>query len=429
MRVWAVLFVSLALISATETVSAQASARATPAPQDAPVPRPLGPTVARAPQTFQSVTRLFALRGSLLVHDPAARQLWMLDSLLARPRVILDSISGTGRANWYGQSGSTARLRRFRGDSALFSNSRIAVEGVILDAEGRIARVAAMPRIPDVTSATFGCYMLDDVDDTGWITCQSGPTAEVSRGGGWSPSRAARDSVRVAEADTAAIVAISFATWDVDTIGIVSVGPHERITVNQPAGGSSRLGVLYPIVAVDAWTMLRDGTLVIARGADYHLDVVTKRGEVTRGPRAPYAWSRVTEADTRRILDSLARVDSADRVRSDSVQATRPAPLRGREPPRPNPFRAPPSEWPTLWPAFSAQTPLVDESDRIWIRERPAGGGDSVSVYGIFDRRGQFLERVKVPAPETVIGFGPGGLVYLTTTDGGRVTVRAARFR
>jgi hypothetical protein len=62
------------------------------------------------------------------------------------------------------------------------------------------------------------------------------------------------------------------------------------------------------------------------------------------------------------------------------------------------------------------------------VNERQPPGGDTISVYGIFDRNGQFLERVKVPASQTVLGFGRG-VVYLGTTEAGRTVVMMARFR
>jgi hypothetical protein len=72
---------------------------------------------------------------------------------------------------------------------------------------------------------------------------------------------------------------------------------------------------------------------------------------------------------------------------------------------------------------------MVDEDDRLWIDERQPPGGDTITVYGIFDRNGQFLERVKVPESQTIVGFGPGGMVYVATIEGGRSYLLGVRFR
>jgi hypothetical protein len=34
------------------------------------------------------------------------------------------------------------------------------------------------------------------------------------------------------------------------------------------------------------------------------------------------------------------------------------------------------------------------------------------------NRKGELVERVQVPVGRTITGFGPGGVVYLTTRDG-----------
>jgi hypothetical protein len=72
---------------------------------------------------------------------------------------------------------------------------------------------------------------------------------------------------------------------------------------------------------------------------------------------------------------------------------------------------------------------IVDEDEHVWVNELQPRGGDTISVYGIFDRRGQFLERVKLPATQQLLGFGPGGAVYVRVMDGGRATVLKRTFR
>src|SRR4051812_47894917 len=87
------------------------------AQQAPPVPvRPLGATTGTSAVTFGQVQHLRALsNGSVLVNDPGRRQVIMLDSALANPRVVVDSAGG---ATMYGPSAGA--LIPFAGDSTLF---------------------------------------------------------------------------------------------------------------------------------------------------------------------------------------------------------------------------------------------------------------------------------------------------------------------
>jgi hypothetical protein len=374
------------------------------------------------------VNRLVVAGGAVFVNDAPSRQLWRLDPALASGVVVLDSASGRGNANWYGELRSPSGLRRFRGDSVFFSRSG-SVEAVVIAPDGKIVRVATMPQ-------GVGCALLD-MDDTGWMTCQVAARAPVTPPRPPPSALGGRDSVvRIRGNDSAAIAAVSFKTWDVDTIARLLVPPQERVVTYRDAGMSlSTVG--WPVSLADVWTVFRDGTLAIARATDYHIDIVDIRGNVTPGPRAPFAWRRLTDADKDVILDSLKRGDSVSVARQDSINSARaaagtPTPallaaLRG-------PQRASPDEWPSFWPPFvavqSATVPAIitDEDGRVWVRELLPPGADSVSVYGIFDRKGEFVDRIKVPTAYRVVGFGPGGSVYMTTVEGGRTTVLRAQF-
>jgi hypothetical protein len=262
-------------------------------------------------------------------------------------------------------------LRRFRGDSALFHPIDVtingpALRGSILTVAGTVARSAMIPQRDYV-----GCDV-GDMDNTGWQSC-----AEPTKG------------------DSSLIMAVHFAKWDVDTIGRFATEPRTAA----PNGA-------WPVIgAADAWTLFRDGTLAIARADDYHIELVTPQRAMTQGPRAPFVWRRLTDMDRERLLDSARSADQA----------------------APRQYAAA-DDWPSHWPPFRGPM-MVDEDERIWVDERQPPGGDTVSVYGIFDRNGRFMERVKVPASQSVLGFGAGGIVYLGVVEGGRTAIAMARFR
>jgi hypothetical protein len=410
--------------------------------QSVPAPRALGPVVARTSQTFASVARLLTVRGAVFVQDPVARQLWMLDTSLRTGHAVLDSASGLGRENFYGAAAGpvvgSGTIHRFRGDSITYqmwvstgpTSAELSPEALIIGPNGRVGRITNTP-------SNVGCPM-GEVEHSGFFTCQLNLPLT------WQPDLDMGDSViSRGRADSAGFLSVNFATWDVDTLRIrITTPPRTQMGFTYRTRPGARSSIEMPVLATaDAWTTFRDGTLVIVRGADYHLEIIDVHGQVTTGPRAPFDWRRVTDADRERLLDSLRRADSVVQRRVDSVARATPVSTRPDGTVRPPPVRgvqphAPPDEWSTYWPVLKGtltgprhSAVMVDEDDRIWVDERQPPGGDTISVYGIFNRKGEFLERVKVPASQTVRGFGPGGAVYLTTVDGGRTTVLMARFR
>ena len=85
--------------------------------------------------------------GKVMVNDPFNRRLVMFDPTLATSIIVADSVSGG--ANSYGPSAGA--LTGFFGDSLLFIDPRD-LSMFVIDPNGAIARVAAVPRSQDAMS-------------------------------------------------------------------------------------------------------------------------------------------------------------------------------------------------------------------------------------------------------------------------------------
>jgi hypothetical protein len=404
-----------------------------------PAPRPLGPVVARSTQTFQRVLGLTVAKGNVFLNDALSRQVWMLDTSLKSGRPILDSTSGTASERWYGQSPGARNLLRFRGDSLLFIPSGAAggQEGLIIAPDGRVARIAGLPPLDLVVGCARG-----NVDNTGWMTCQLAMPTVVGplQAALTSGSIVAGDSViSSARGDSSYIIAIGLTTWGADTIGRLMTAPRLQLMV-QTGAVTRGLSVQPMEPLIDQWAVFRDGTLAIARAVDYHLDIIDIHRQVTRGPRAPYEWRRFTDEEKARLLDSVRVSDSVTKARQDSIRVASAAAGNVLNPLLPRvPARLAPEEWPSYWSPFpvgmlaTALQPqpamAVDEDDRIWVAERAMPGADPGRVYGIFNKKGEFLERVRIPPTQSLAGFGAGGEVYLIEVDAGRLTLVKARYR
>src|SRR5688572_18978585 len=101
----------LIVLASASTASAQQSAETRIAV------RKLGPVVRTSAITFGGVQHIRRLSdGRVLVNDPSRRQVLLLDSTLANPVIVIDSVGG--RDNSYGMR--AGGVIPYRGDSTFF---------------------------------------------------------------------------------------------------------------------------------------------------------------------------------------------------------------------------------------------------------------------------------------------------------------------
>jgi len=76
-----------------------------------------------------------------------------------------------------------------------------------------------------------------------------------------------------------------------------------------------------------------------------------------------------------------------------------------------------PSELPDYKPVFGPGGVRADADNRVWVRTIPTTPTLGGAIYEVIDRSGKLVDRVQVPSGTTIIGFGPGGVVYLGQRD------------
>jgi hypothetical protein len=100
---------------------------------------------------------------------------------------------------------------------------------------------------------------------------------------------------------------------------------------------------------------------------------------------------------------------------------TPPAKPSGPVPPPPTrslpPEVIPPDELPDYKPPFSAYAVRADCDDNLWIRTNPMHPTPGGLVYDIVNRQGELFDRLQIPPGHTLVGFGAGHVVYLSTRD------------
>jgi hypothetical protein len=144
----------------------------------------------------------------------------------------------------------------------------------------------------------------------------------------------------------------------------------------------------------DAWGVFPDGTVLIVRGADYSVDVVSPNGQARRLPSIPFERVPVTRADRDGQMRALQQgLDDGRRRAGESGRLM--AGVRVVEP----------LQWAEFKPAVSDVVVRIDSKNRAWVAVHSRS--DSVGRrFDVFDARGRRLFAVRLARGEQLIGFG-----------------------
>jgi hypothetical protein len=413
-------------------------------PANVPI-RPLGAVVQTSAMTFQQIQHLRALsNGKVLVNDPGKRQVILLDSALANPKVIVDSAGG---ANMYGMNAGA--LIPFAGDSTLFVD-RNASAFLVIDPDGKVTRVMSMPPgnaptyLTNPTAYGYPGYS----PRLGIVYRLPMPRPQIQR-----PQYGEPEITKKYD-DSALVMTMNIKRRTVDTLVKIATGSTVTIKMSANNTNSNTTTPIFPIF--DDWTVTNDGAVAVLRGREYRIDFYDSAGVKTPGPRIPYAWKQVDDEERTRLTDSIntqRKKQFDDMIEDMRKQAMNPdqkigpggekiilvdgMPIRTyggeRMPPPTPPQQVLATDIPDYLPAVERSTGgfRADADNRLWIRPKPLAGTpkNGGSVYDVTDRTGALIDRVQLPAGRTLVGFGPGGIVYVTTRDGGATKLEKRVFK
>jgi hypothetical protein len=414
----------LVLLGATTTLAAPSAAPLDA--QQAPAVRLIAAPTTASKQTLGIIAAIRELPGGrVLVNDVAKRQLLMYDPALGTATIVADSTPGTPSS--YGPSAGA--IIAYLADSSLFVDPRDLTMFVI-DPNGTIARVAAVPRSQDAGSLGSNTLGAPALDSKGRLVYRVAAAFRM-------PSLSPRGSPPAAPEipDSAAIVRVDLATRRLDTAGFFKT-PKTKLVVTQSERGVSMTTELNPMPTVDDWAVLADGSIAVVRGQDYHVDLLSPDGARSSSPKLPFDWQRLTDDDKIAVIDSaktaMERVRTAAATGAPSPDG---GPLRvmtnitigGDGPARsattsaaaPPPMNfVLPSELPDYRPAFTQGAAKADLDGNLWIRTTSVRASAIAGpIYDVVDAKGQLVDRVQVPSGRTIVGFGKGGVVYMMARD------------
>jgi hypothetical protein len=336
---------------------------------------------------------------------------------------------------------------------------------LVLDANGKVARVMSVPNAQDAMSFA-GILGAAQTDPQGRLVYRASPRFDM-RGAG--PGAAGGPPRMPEMPDTAAIFRIDLTTRKTDTVGYIKTQALKMSTSQDESGRIMMTSVTNPLPVVDEWAMLPDGSVALVRGRDYHIDWVYADGARTSSPKVPFEWQRLSDEDKVAFIDSVKA--ARERMGANApmvatpgggqqtvVQGGGPPPGAGMGEPRVMIFGGPPgggdggrargnapaggmpmsppqlkfvepSELPDYKPVFLNGFVRADLDGNVWVRTIPTKAIAGGPVYDVINRKGELVERVQIPAGRNIVGFGANGAVYLTMRDGNATVFEKASVR
>lgn len=167
-----------------------------------------------------------------------------------------------------------------------------------------------------------------------------------------------------------------------------------------------------PLSPEDAWGVAADGSIVVARSGDYHVEWIAPDGTVTAGAPIPYDPVRIGTAEKEEWVVERGRDGGGVGISVEvnngqaSMSFARGGVSRRREIDQ--------YTWPDRKPPFYGGRIPVDGEGRAWVR-RHVDAGDP-STYDLFDRTGAHVGQVRLGPGKGVVGFGPESL-YAVSFD------------
>jgi hypothetical protein len=402
---------------------------------------------------FKSVSTVLAMPGGrVMINDGVGRRVVVLDSTLSHVTLAADTTAAT--ANAYGSSFAT--LIRYRGDSALLIVPST-LSMFVLAPNGSTAHVMAIPR-PDEAQRMAEGFGMPAVDPRGRLIYFHGalpgvmtltlgmtllengrPTEIVQRLREHSDPPFAVGKVR---SDSGMLLRVDLESRVVDTAAFIQVPKFERdVKVDNDGKLQAIATTPDPLPVIDQWTMLRDGTLAVVRGRDFHIDWIDASGKRTSSARIPFDWTRIDDARKNALIDSTVefwqklyddRGDGRGAARGGSASNGGRAGAGGagsaRPPAAPNIVARPnPNDVTDYVPPFGERSAMTDADDNVWVRTSEMADGRP--VYDVVNRRGELIDRVQVPKYRTIAGFGPGVVYLAVAVATGQVHLERARLK
>lgn len=161
----------------------------------------------------------------------------------------------------------------------------------------------------------------------------------------------------------------------------------------------------------DGWGMAADGSIAVVRASPYRIDWYSPSGKVSHGPVIAFEPIPYTAEDKA----AIAAATSKSAPKAGIVDAD------GNEK-KLSSAGADESFAPTK-AAFDPTNIIVSSEGQVWVPRNQRFGVKTV-LYDVFDRQGQRIDRVELPAGSRVIGFGLNAVYVVERDEKGTAALR-----
>jgi len=212
--------------------------------------------------------------------------------------------------------------------------------------------------------------------------------------------------------DSADILRIDRSSGDTEPVARFKIQEMNRTT----SGGANNQEMAIspiPLSPEDAWGVAPDGSVILVRSNDYHLERIAPDGTVTRGPPISFESVRIGTAEKEEYVTALGRAGGGIQVGVQVVNGEQSMSFaRGgggsgnREIDQ--------YTWPEVTPPIYPGRLPIDAMGRAWVRRHVEAG--EPSTYDVVDRDGHRVGTVLFGHGKRVLGFGNRG-VYVVAYD------------
>ncbi len=217
-----------------------------------------------------------------------------------------------------------------------------------------------------------------------------------------------------ARPDSGAVLRVTRGTLSVDTVAMFKL-PEVSIIESGSANDRNVSMSLIPLSPQDAWGVGPDGSIVLARAVDYHVEWIAPDGSVVSGSPIQVErvaigidekreWAR-SQAETGGGISIQVMMDNGALTTSFG---------RGGGGANAEDEELDQYTWPDQKPAFYGTRIIVDPQNRAWVRRHVDAG--EPTLYDVFDRQGERVATYELPFRSRVVSFGASG-VYVASLD------------
>jgi hypothetical protein len=211
--------------------------------------------------------------------------------------------------------------------------------------------------------------------------------------------------------DSAEIIRIDRSSKGHETVARFKLGERRRTTSGSASNQNVQISNV-PLSPEDAWGVGVDGSVVIARSSDYHVEWHRPDGSVTRGAPVPFDAVPIRTAEKEEWVASQGRTGGG--IGISVMMANGAAQMGFQRGGGGRQREIDQYEWPDVMAPFYQGRIPVDRQGRAWVRRHRRGG--EAAMYDVFGQDGNLVGSVELPGDGSVVAFG-NDAVYVVTYD------------